>query len=199
MLFYSTTLTNYTGKLQIRSTFAQNNGELYLTLSSSLNPDGTGLNFSGSNGTTPPTSGSIGVYIAACTSSALTFNEALYDLELYSGSGDCSYTVRLLEGRVQLSKQVTKDLSYGLDLNEIISKTESGELNEGNIMFFLGYSGWSDKQLLKEIKDDFWKINKNYSKNIFAKSRENLWKKLTEKKGGDSYLWSNAPENLQDN
>ena len=100
-------LTNYTGKLQIRSTFAQNSGELYLTLSSSLNSDGTGLNFSGSNGTTPPTSGSIGVYISACTSSALTFNEALYDLELYSGSGDCSYTVRLLEGRVQLSKQVT--------------------------------------------------------------------------------------------
>ena len=100
-------LTNYTGKLQIRSTFAQNSGELYLTLSSSLNSDGTGLNFSGSNGTTPPTSGSIGIYISACTSSALTFNEALYDLELYSGSGDCSYTVRLLEGRVQLSKQVT--------------------------------------------------------------------------------------------
>jgi len=100
-------LTNYSGRLQVRSTYAQDSGELYLTLSSSLNPDGTGLNFSGSNGTTSPTSGSIGVYIAACTSSALTFNEALYDLELYSGSGDCSYTVRLLEGRVQLSKEVT--------------------------------------------------------------------------------------------
>ena len=39
------------GRLQIRSTYAQNSGELFLTLSSSLNPDGTGLNFSGSNGT----------------------------------------------------------------------------------------------------------------------------------------------------
>tara|TARA_R110000751_G_scaffold23861_5_gene65536 strand:+ start:160 stop:558 length:399 start_codon:yes stop_codon:yes gene_type:complete len=100
-------LTGYSGRLQIKSTYAQNSGELYLTLSSSLNSDGTGLNFSGSNGSTPPASGSIGIYIAACTSSALTFNEALYDLELYSGSGDCPYTVRLLEGRVQLSKQVT--------------------------------------------------------------------------------------------
>ena len=100
-------LTGYSGRLQIKSTYAQNSGELYLTLSSSLNSDGTGLNFSGSNGSTPPSSGSIGIYIAACTSSALTFNEALYDLELYSGSGDCPYTVRLLEGRVQLSKQVT--------------------------------------------------------------------------------------------
>ena len=100
-------LTDYTGRLQIRSTYAQNNGELYLTLSSSINPDGTGLNFSGSNGSTHPTSGSIGIYIAACTSSALTFNEAKYDLEIYSGSGHCPFTVRLLEGNVKLSKEVT--------------------------------------------------------------------------------------------
>ena len=100
-------LTNYSGRLQVRSGYAQDNGELFLTLSSSLTPDGTGLNFSGSNGSTPPTSGSIGIYIAACTSSALTFNEAVYDLEIYSGSDDCPYTVRLLEGKVKLSKQVT--------------------------------------------------------------------------------------------
>jgi|TARA_R100000482_G_C5011177_1_gene95718 hypothetical protein len=100
-------LSDYTGRLQIRSTYAQDSGELYLTLSSSRNPDGTGLNFSGSNGSTPPTSGSIGIYIAACTSSALTFNEAKYDLEIYSGSGHCPYTVRLLEGNVKLSKEVT--------------------------------------------------------------------------------------------
>lgn len=101
-------LSNYSGRLQIRSTFAQDNGEIYLTLSSSLNGDGTGLNFSGSNGTTPPTSGSIGIYIASCTSSALTFNEAVYDLEIYSGSGDCPYTIRLLQGNVKLSKEVTR-------------------------------------------------------------------------------------------
>jgi len=100
-------LTDYSGRLQVRSGYAQDNGELFLTLSSSLTPDGTGLNFSGSNGSTPPTSGSIGIYIAACTSSALTFNEAVYDLEIYSGSDDCPYTVRLLEGKVKLSKQVT--------------------------------------------------------------------------------------------
>jgi hypothetical protein len=100
-------LTNYTGRMQIRSTFAQNNGELYLTLSSSRRPDGTGLNFSGSNGSTPPTSGSIGIFVAACTSSKLTFNEAFYDLELYSGSAHCPYTIRLLQGKVKLSKEVT--------------------------------------------------------------------------------------------
>ena len=100
-------LTYYSGRLQIRSTYAQDSGELFLTLSSSLNPDGTGLNFSGSNNSTSPVSGSIGIFISSPTSSALTFDEALYDLEIYSGSNDSPFTVRLLEGRVKLSKQVT--------------------------------------------------------------------------------------------
>ena len=101
-------LTGYTGRMQIASDYSSvPNRTVYLTLSSSLNPDGTGLNFSGSNGSTPPTSGSIGIYIAACTSSLLTFTTAKYDLEIYSGSGACPLTVRLLEGQISLSNQVT--------------------------------------------------------------------------------------------
>jgi hypothetical protein len=100
-------LTGYSGRMMIRSNFADNSPSTYLTLSSSRNADGTGLNFSGSSGTKPPTSGSIGIYIASCTSSALTFTTARYDLEIYSGSNPCPYTVRLLEGQVNLSKQVT--------------------------------------------------------------------------------------------
>ena len=114
-------------------------------------------------------------------------------------SEDTLFCVHKSELNFKSSKQITKDLSYGFDLDEIISKTENGELNEENIMFFLGYSGWSDKQLLRESEENFWKINKNYSKNIFEKSHENLWNKLTKTMEGDSYIWSNAPENIQDN
>ena len=58
-------LSAYTGRMQIRSTYADNQPVTFITLSSSLAPDGTGLNFSGSaaRGLKPPTSGSIGVYI----------------------------------------------------------------------------------------------------------------------------------------
>ena len=123
-------------------------------------------------------------------------------IKLYFGgpvAKDILFCLHKSELKLKSSKKVTKYLSYGFDIDEIILKTESGELNEGNIMFFLGYSAWNDKQLLNEIKENFWKINKDYSKNIFKKSQENLWNKLTKKIGGDSYIWSNAPENLQDN
>ena len=95
-------LTNYGGRMQIRPDVGSNT--VYITLSSSLQPDGTGLNFSGSNGTTPPTSGSIGMYISAVSASALNFDQAVYDLEIYSGN----FVSRILEGQVKLSKEVTR-------------------------------------------------------------------------------------------
>lgn len=95
-------LTGYSGKMQIRPTVTSDT--VYLTLSSSLAVDGSGLNFSGSGGINPPTSGTIGVIIAASTSDALNFDQAVYDLEIYKNST----VTRLIEGNVKLSKQVTR-------------------------------------------------------------------------------------------
>ena len=95
-------LSNYGGRMQIRST--TDSATILASLSSSLWSDGTGLNFSGSNGTTPPTSGSIGLYMSAVSSSLLSFDNAVYDLELTSGS----VVTRILEGQIRLSKEVTR-------------------------------------------------------------------------------------------
>ena len=97
-------LTGYSGKMMIRSNYADTNPTTYIILSSSQAADGTGLNFSGSNGTTPPTSGSIGIFISAPSASAFTVASARYDLEIASGS----IITRLLEGQVSLSKEVTR-------------------------------------------------------------------------------------------
>lgn len=91
-------LQSYGAKMQIRQTYGS---PPLLTLSSSLNADGTGLNM------TNAISGAIGVYIASCTSSMLTFVEALYDLDIISGSASCPVVNRILEGKVKLSKEVT--------------------------------------------------------------------------------------------
>jgi len=98
-------LTGYQARMQLRPSPGSNT--LYLTLSSSLDPCGTGLNLSGSGGTNPPTSGTIGIYISAISSSLLDFDLASYDLEISSGSGNCYIVTRLLEGKVKLSRNVT--------------------------------------------------------------------------------------------
>jgi len=95
-------LSGYQARMQIRPNVESS--EVFLSLSSSLQSDKTGINLSGSNFITPLASGSIGVYISAASSSALNFGEAFYDLELIKGNE----VTRLLEGKVKLSKNVTR-------------------------------------------------------------------------------------------
>jgi len=95
-------LTNYGGRMMLRPTILSST--VFLSLSSSLRADGTGLNFSGSNGATSPMSGSIGLYISSASSSLLNFTSSVYDLEIYSGST----VTRILEGQISLSPEVTR-------------------------------------------------------------------------------------------
>ena len=101
-------LTNYEARMQIRN--AKGGDTLYASLSSTLDPCGSGLNMTPTSAsvTLPKSSGSIGVFISAASSSAFTFDRAHYDLEIYSGSGACTRVDRILEGRVKLSKEVTR-------------------------------------------------------------------------------------------
>jgi len=93
-------LSLYQSRMQIRNA-RTGSADKYLTLSSSLNDDGTGLNMeSGSVG-------KIGIFISAATSSELNFAQGYYDLEIASGSGEDVIVTRLLEGVVQLSQQIT--------------------------------------------------------------------------------------------
>ena len=100
-------LAGYTAAMQIRDSVAGTT--LHATLTSSFGDiysktSGSAfLSLSGSNLTTSQTSGSIGVYIGHTVTNAFTFNEGYYDLELTNGQT----RVRLLEGKVQVTKQVT--------------------------------------------------------------------------------------------
>jgi len=98
-------LTGYQARMQIKN--LPGGPTTYLTLSSSLDASGTGLNLRGSSGTNPFTSGTIGVYVAAVTSSLLDFNTAFYDLELVSGTGNTATVTRVIQGKVTLDKEVT--------------------------------------------------------------------------------------------
>lgn len=95
-------LSGYHARMQIRETIGSST--IIGRLSSSLDADGTGLNLSGSAGTLPLSSGSIGVYISAASSSGFTFDTAVYDLELVTGIT----VTRLLQGTIKLDKEVTR-------------------------------------------------------------------------------------------
>jgi len=105
-------LTGYTAKMEIASAYSGSTRTVYAMLTSSLGDvyvKDTGsefLSLSGSDLITPLTSGSIGIYIGWARTNELVFTgSAVYDLEL---TLDTERT-RLLQGQVQLSKQVTNE------------------------------------------------------------------------------------------
>lgn len=105
-------LAGYDGKMQIRSNYS-GSGITYLTLTSSIgdtyafNSGSAFLSMSGSNLVTPVTSGSIGIYAGYLLTDQLTFTgSAYYDLELTNTV--TQERVRLIEGQVNISQQVTQ-------------------------------------------------------------------------------------------
>jgi hypothetical protein len=98
-------LTGYSARMQIRPSV--DSSTTYLSITDTLSNDGTGLNLTPESASVvlPKTSGSIGLFISAASSSNLSFTEGVYDIELQSNSG---IVTRLLEGLVKLSKEVTR-------------------------------------------------------------------------------------------
>lgn len=101
-------LTGYDARMQIRD--SPKGSVLYANLTTTIDSCGTGLDLTPEiDGVGQPlTSGSIGIVISAASSSAFTFNQAYYDLEIFTTAiGGCETVTRILQGKVKLSKEVT--------------------------------------------------------------------------------------------
>ena len=99
-------LTGYNARMQIRPSIESTSS--YIFLSSSYVEGASCISMSGSYATKPPTSGSIGIFIAACDTAAFNFNEGVYDLEIFTNYNNCDYVTRILQGPVRISKEVTR-------------------------------------------------------------------------------------------
>ena len=82
--------------------------------------------------------------------------------------------------------------------NEIgicLYKSDNNTLSDNDIRFFLGYTGWENKQLANELLSNTWIVTTNiYKKSIIEKNDVNFWKEKMLELGGEYSIWSNAPE-----
>lgn len=58
------------------------------------------------------------------------------------------------------SREVIPGLWVGGDFDEMTRLVNEGYHLEGHVRFFLGYSGWSERQLDEEISNNVWAIGK---------------------------------------
>lgn len=130
-------------------------------------------------------------------------NDLLPDIDcyfnIYQGGPveqDNLYFVHRIPELLDDSIEVANGIFWGGNFEQLKKALNEGLLDESDIRFFLGYSGWDKKQLLNELKEKSWFVAENDFENIFAKDEENLWKNKLLQQGGNYKLWANAPDDF---
>ncbi len=81
------------------------------------------------------------------------------DVAVYCGgpvSTDRLFYIHRLPQFISGSSHIVNDLYVGGDFDDVCSYISQGLPLEGNIRFFIGYSGWDDGQLDEEVNDHVW-------------------------------------------
>jgi len=109
---------------------------------------------------------------------------------------DNLYFIHNVPNLIANSILVTDEIYWCGDFEIIKRLINNKEIDESNIQFYLGYTGWASGQLLEEIKSKFWVLDKNEIRyDVLNKNYLNLWKDKIQELGGEYLIWSNAPEN----
>lgn len=82
------------------------------------------------------------------------------------------------------AEQIKDDLFFGGSFEEVKTKIVSGEIDNSNIRFFVGYTGWDKGQLQREIREKSWIVWKDHSRTILNSADLELWSICMKEMGG---------------
>lgn len=109
---------------------------------------------------------------------------------------DNLYFLHRVPHLIEDSVEISNGLFWGGNFEKTIALTNNQLIAEHDIRFFLGYSGWSTRQLNQELDAKAWVVIQNeYGSSILEKSSPAFWKEKMKEFGGTYLLWSNTPEN----
>ena len=109
---------------------------------------------------------------------------------------DNLFYIHTLGNQISKSIPISDSLYWNGDFEEVTQLMETGILNEENIRFFLGYSGWGEGQLEAELEEKSWEpFTVKSPLELVKMPTDKMWQVCMTSLGGTYLLWSNAPEN----
>ncbi len=92
------------------------------------------------------------------------------------------------------SKQISDTYYWSGSFEDVQENLSTDRISEDEIRFFLGYSGWEEGQLQRELDKNAWLVMEN-NFNLLSFWGVDLWKRQLTLLGGEHLLWLNMPEN----
>lgn len=121
------------------------------------------------------------------------------EVPVYSGGpveADRLFMLHTMGDRFEGSMEVSPGLYVGAKLDDIIDYINNNRYADGNIRFFLGYSGWSKGQLTSEILKNTWALNPNPGHTDVLTGAEDLYWRREVRRLGEKYRsWLLVPSN----
>ncbi len=130
-----------------------------------------------------------------------TLDELVSDMEgfslpVYYGGPVQMNTIHFLHQYPDLipeSMKVSDDIYWGGDFETVTALIKSSSIDLTKIKFFIGYSGWGNGQLNKEIEEKSWLTVQSNSGLIFKTAFNEIWKSSLKTLGGEYERMINYP------
>ena len=121
-----------------------------------------------------------------------------FDSEIHIGGPvgtDSIYFIHTLGSVIPGSIHVKDNLYWGGDIETLKMRIKLGLVDQSQVRFFLGYSGWSAGQLEEEINENSWLVADASDSDLMTIEEEEMWAKAVRAMGGKYSMWENFPEN----
>ena len=91
------------------------------------------------------------------------------------------------------SQQLGEGIYWGGDFEDLKERIKLRRIFPSDILFFVGYSGWGENQLVNELDANSWIVAPGNKRFIFGNTRDNLWREILKSMGPKYQIISNYP------
>ncbi len=123
------------------------------------------------------------------------------EMPVYVGGPVAANTLHFIHcvpEKIEGGIEICDGIFWGGDFEMVKQLAADYQLDETEIKFFMGYSGWTENQLNDELKENSWIVAEKCSADtIFAKTEQNMWKEVVISLGQRFAHIANFPENPQ--
>ncbi|WP_214071107.1 YqgE/AlgH family protein [Mucilaginibacter sp. dw_454] len=123
------------------------------------------------------------------------------EIPVYVGGPVAANTLHFIHcvpDKIEGGIEICEGVFWGGDFETIKELINTYQLNENEVKFFMGYSGWTPSQLDEELKENSWIVAERCSaETLFVGSEHNMWKEVVISLGNRYAHIANFPENPQ--
>jgi len=105
------------------------------------------------------------------------------------------FFLHTLGDKLEGSKEVLDGVFMGGNFDILKVMIESGQIDEKEVRFFVGYAGWSAEQLDQELKEKSWIVAPANKGSVMSTSTDSLWGDSLKRLGKKYAHLANFPEN----